>query len=203
MILTDQIDMTENLFPFLKLRDAESSFAPKGFSFHSTFPLEYLHKRSTPLPLPETRCLDTTIHYRHLVSFVGKGLSEMSALEYLSLDIYVYVISEWDDEIGSKQLKALNGAAETCPNLRYIRLNFGATGPVFPGVTIHSCSAEIIRKPRPGSPSKKLYTSIRPLDEETEKPLRPRSLWTEEEKKSQYVEEDLDELVDHKPLWMK
>lgn len=195
--------MTRRFFSLLDLNNPASSFAPMGFSFHLTLLSEHSYRRSIPLPLPTTRCLDITIHYRHLAGFVGTGLSKMSALECLSLGIYVYGISEWDDEIGTKKLSAMNKAANTCPKLRYIRLRFGAAGPVSPRVAAHSCSAEIVRQRRPGPRCRKLFPGIKPLDAGTEKSLRPQSMWTEEERKSQYVSEFLDGLVYFKPSWMK
>lgn len=51
----------------------------------------------------------------------------MSALECLVLN--VSVISrcfEWSAEMSEEREKALNRAAENCPNLRYIRINVDA-----------------------------------------------------------------------------
>lgn len=174
-----------------------------GFSFHSKLLSEDLYKRSVSLPLPTTRFLDITIHYDHLVSFSGVGLSKMSALECLRLSVYVYDISQWDDVriIGEKQQRALGKAANSCPNLRYIRMKMGDTGPVSAAIADLSCSREIIWERRPRC--QKLKPVFKELDVEADKFLRPQSMWADREKRAQYVEEDLDELVYRKPLWME
>lgn len=174
-----------------------------GFSFHSRLPYELIYERSIALPLPTTRYLDITIHYKHLVGISGKGLSRMSALECLSLNVYVYDISEWDDSpmVGEKLLKALGKAAKNCPNLRYVRIKMGAMGPVTAPIAGLSCSREITRERR--RRCRKLKPVFKPLDAETDKFLRPQSMWTETEKRAQYVEETLDELVLYKPQWME
>lgn len=168
-----------------------------GFSFHSMLRWEVHYDRSVALPLPTTRYLDITIHYRHLVGFCRAGLSQMSALECLSLNIYVRHISEWDDEIGEKQRRALELAGENCPKLRYMRLKFGATGPVSPRVAAFSYSAEIYRvRPRR---CRNLRPRVKVFEGGSDKSLRPRSMWTEEEKKDEYMEEVLDKLRYYNP----
>lgn len=178
------------------------SLNPTGFSFHSTFPLEHFYQRSIAIPLPTTRFLDIAIHYKHLVGISGIGLSRMSALECLSLNVYVNRLYEWDDihEAGENLLKAIGKAAKNCPNLRYIRINMGATGPVYASIAGLSCSGEIVRERKPRC--RKLQPVFKPLDTETDKLLRPQSMWNGREKRAQYVEETLDELVYYKPLWM-
>lgn len=195
--------MTRRFFGLCDLNDPTSRLAPMGFSFHSKLQSEDLYVLSVALPLPTTRVLDVTIHYRHLVGFSGKGLSEMSALECLSLSVYVSDISEWDDVriIGEKQLKVLGKATNSCPNLRYVRMKMGDTGPVSAAIAGLSCSGEIIWERRPRF--KKLKPVFKELDVEADKFLRPQSMWTDPEKRAQYVEEDLDELVYHKPVCME
>lgn len=50
---------------------------------------------------------------------------------------------------------------------------------------------------------KKLKPVFKELGVEADKFLRPQSMWTDPEKRAQYVEEDLDELVYHKPVWIE
>lgn len=127
----------------------------------------------------------------------------MSALECLRLSVYVYDISQWDDVriIGEKQLKALGKAANACPNLRYVRMKMGDTGPVSAEIADLSCSREIVREHRPRC--KKLKPVFKELDMEADELLRPRSMWSEPDKRAMYVQEDFDELVYHKPVWME
>lgn len=189
--------MTRKLFRPRGANDVASRLAPMGFSFHEICQWETFYALSVALPLPTTRYLDVTIHYQHLVGFSQEGLSQMSALECLSLNIYVEHISEWDDEIGEKQQRALEEAGEKCPKLRYMRLKFGATGPVSPRVAAFSCSAEIYRVRRPRC--KNLWPRVKPFEGRSDKSLRPRSMWTEEEKKDEYMEEFLDGLRYYNP----
>lgn len=77
----------------------------------------------------------------------------------------------------------------------------GDTGPVSAAIADLSCSGEIIWERR--LRCKKLKPVFKVLDEEADKSLRPQSMWTDPEKRAQYVKEDLDELVYHKPLWME
>lgn len=195
--------MTRELFGPCDLNNPASILSPMGFSFHSRLHFENLYERNIALPLPTTRFLDIAIHYKHLVGISGTGLSRMSALECLSLNVYVYRISEWDDSrmVGENLLKALGKAAKNCPNLRYVRIKMGSMGPVTAPIAGLSYSGEIIRERWPG------YRNLKPvlklLDAETDKFLRPQSMWTEREKRAQYVEETLDELVLYKPQWME
>lgn len=202
IILTKYTGMTKKLFIPYDSNDPASTLNPTGFSFHSKLSFELDYQRSIALPLPTTRLLDITIHYKHLVGFSGAGLSRMSALEYLSLNVYVYDISQWDDShiVGENQQKALGKAAKNCPNLRYVRMKMGATGPVSAPIAGLSCSREIVRERKPRC--KKLQPVFKLLDARTDKLMRPQSMWTEREKRAQYVEETLDELVSYKPLRM-
>ncbi|KAK7712714.1 hypothetical protein SLS64_001429 [Diaporthe eres] len=195
-------DMTRKLFIPYYLNEPTSTLNPMGFSFHSKLPLELVYQRSIALPLPATRFLDITIHYKHLVGISGAGLSKMSALECLSLNVYVYRISEWDDSrtVDENLLEALGKAAKNCPNLRYVRIKMGATGPVRAPIAGLSCSGEIVRERRPRC--RNLHPVFKLLDAATDKLLRPQCMWTEAEKRAQYVDEPLDELVLYKPLWM-
>lgn len=195
--------MTRKLFGPYDLNDPASTLNPTGFSFCSILPFELYYQPIIALPLPTTRFLEITIHYRHLVGFSGAGLSKMSALECLRLHVYVYHISEWDDDsrkVGENQLKALGKAAENCPNLRYVCIKMGGTGPVPAPIAGLSCSREIVRERRPRC--KKLQPVFKPIDKETDKLLRPQSMWTGKEKRAKYVKETLDELVFYKPLRM-
>lgn len=174
-----------------------------GFSFHSTLQEEGNYRQIIPLPLPTTRILDITIHYNHLVNFSRMGLSKMLALERLSLNVYVYRVSQWDDLhiIDEKQLKALSNAAMNCPNLRYARITMGAKGPASAAIADLSRSWEIVRvRSRLLSEP---HTVFKALDAEADKLLRTQSMWTSEEKKVQYVKEDLGELAYDKPVWIE
>lgn len=174
-----------------------------GFSFHSTLQEEGTYRQSAALPLPTTRILDIAIDYNHLINFSWMGLSKMAALERLSLNVYVYRVSQWDDLhiIGQKQLRALNNAAMTCPNLRYARITMGAKGPASAAIADLSRSWEIVRV------RSRLLNEVHPvfkaLDAEADKLLRTQSMWTSVEKKVQYVKEDLGELAYDKPVWME
>lgn len=174
-----------------------------GFSFRSKLSSEVNYQRSIALPLPNTRYLDITIHYKHLVGVSGIGLSKMSALECLSLSVYVYQISEWDEShiVGEKQLKALGKAAKSCPDLRYVRMKMGATGPVHASIAGLSCSWEIFRERRPRFKQPQPVFKVR--DVRADKLLRPQSMWTVTEKRAQYVKEDRDKLGYDPPLWME
>lgn len=158
--------------------------------------------RSIPLLLPTTLFLDISIHLKDLVVFTGIGLSRMSALECLVLTVSATSpFFEWSAEMSEEREKALKRAAENCPNLRYIRINVDApdVSRAFP-----IGSWQILREQRHGAHASAVYPIFRPLDAHTDKLLRPQSMWTEEEKKGLYMmKENEDELVYHKPLWMK
>lgn len=168
------------------------------------------------MPLPTTRFLDIAIYYPRLVGFVTKGLSEMAALEFLTLKVYVYDASQWDgrQEVEGTQLEVLRKVADACPRLRYVRMQlsnlagdyqaFGPnTYPVPPAIDGLSRSWKIDRKRRPDSRSRRLHPYFTILDAKADKSLRPQSMWSEQEKRDQYITETQEPLEYHAPLWMK
>ncbi|KAK2613946.1 hypothetical protein N8I77_000812 [Diaporthe amygdali] len=208
-------NMIRYLFACRDENDDSISLAPLGFSFPFTFPDEDNYKWSIVMPLPETRILDIAIYYPHLIGFVTKGLSEMLALEYLTLKVYVYDVSQWNsrNEVIEIQLKVLGNLAGTCPKLRYARMEMSNivgdghafssdTYPVPPAIEGLSRSWKIDREFRPGSCTKKLHPLFTILDAESDKSLRPQSMWSEQEKRDQYITETTEPLGYLKPLWM-
>lgn len=176
MILTESSDITQRLFVPQIVNDPTSSLAPIEFSLHTTD-----WYRRIPLLLPTTRFLDISIDFKDLVGFADIGLSRMSALECLVLNVSVTSpFFEWSAEMSEERGKVLNRAAENYPNLRYIRINVDA-----PGISraYLSGSWEILREQRHGSHFSAVFPIFKPLDAQTNKSLQPQSIWTKEEKK--------------------
>lgn len=143
------------------------------------------------MPLPTTRCLDVAINYRHLVNFAGSGLSKMAALHDLRLTIHTYDSNDWNDrdEVYRNQMEALAKAASKCPNLQYVRMEMETSRLAFLSTAGLSRSWKITWEREPGSHSQKLVPRFQLLGERADWSLRPRSMWTNEEKKAEYVKD--------------